>query len=59
MIKFDNATKEIIKKHNQNWPQIPEHSYKIEANQQISHWIRKRYGWYLQKYWRTQYEYKT
>ena len=36
MIKFDDATKEIIKKHNQNWPQIPKHPYKIEANQQIS-----------------------
>ena len=29
MIKFDDVTKEYIKKHNTNWPQIPDHPYKI------------------------------
>ena len=25
MINFDDATKENIKEHNPNWPQIPDH----------------------------------
>ena len=25
----DDATQENIKKHNPNWPQIPDHSYRI------------------------------
>ena len=29
MINFYNATKENIKEHNPNWPQIPEHPYII------------------------------
>ena len=29
MINFHNATKENIKEHNPNWPQIPEHPYII------------------------------
>ena len=29
MIKFDNATKKIIKEHNANWPQIPDHPCRI------------------------------
>ena len=29
MINFDDITKENIKEHNPNWPQIPDHSYKI------------------------------
>ena len=29
MINFDDATKENIKEHNPNWPQIPDHSYRI------------------------------
>ena len=29
MINLDNTTNQIIKEHNTNWPQIPEHSYRI------------------------------
>ena len=29
MINFDDVTKENIKEHNPNWPQIPDHSYRI------------------------------
>ena len=29
MIKFDDITKEIIKEHNANWPQIPDHYYRM------------------------------
>ena len=29
MINIDNVTKESINKHNPNWPQIPDHPYKI------------------------------
>ena len=29
MINFDHVTQENIKKHNTNWPQIPNHPYKI------------------------------
>ena len=29
MIKFNDATKENIKEHNPNWPQIPDHPYII------------------------------
>ena len=29
MINFDDATKENIKKHNPNWPEVPDHPYKI------------------------------
>ena len=29
MINIDDATKENIKEHNPNWPQIPDHPYKI------------------------------
>ena len=29
MINFDDNTKENIKEHNWNWPQIPDYSYKI------------------------------
>ena len=29
MIKFDNSIKENIKERNPNWPQIPDHSYRI------------------------------
>ena len=29
MIKFDNVTKENMKEHNPNWPQIPYHPYII------------------------------
>ena len=29
MIIFDDVTKENIKEHNPNWPQIPDHPYKI------------------------------
>ena len=28
-INFHDLTKESIKEHNQNWPQIPDHSSKI------------------------------
>ena len=27
MINFDDVTKENIKQHNPNWPQIPDHPY--------------------------------
>ena len=29
MINFDDITKENIKKHTPNWPEIPEHPYRI------------------------------
>ena len=29
MINFDDVTKENIKEHNQNWPKIPYHPYRI------------------------------
>ena len=29
MINFDDVTKEKIKYHNPNWPQIPYHPYRI------------------------------
>ena len=29
MITFDDVTKENIKQHNLNWPQIPDHSFRI------------------------------
>ena len=29
MIKFDDVKKENIKEHNPNWPQIPDHPYRI------------------------------
>ena len=32
MINFDDVVKENIKQHNPNWPQIPDHRYKILNN---------------------------
>ena len=29
MINFNDVTRENIKEHNTNWPQIPHHPYKI------------------------------
>ena len=29
MINFDDVTKENMKQHNPNWPQIPDRPYKI------------------------------
>ena len=29
MINFDNVTIENIQEHNQNWPEIPDHPYRI------------------------------
>ena len=29
MINFDDFTKENIKKHNGNWPEIPDYPYRI------------------------------
>ena len=29
MINFDDVTKENIKEHSPNWPEIPNHSYRI------------------------------
>ena len=29
MINFDDVTKENIKEHNRNWPQILDHRYRI------------------------------
>ena len=29
MINFDDVTKENIKEHNPNWPQIPDHPCRI------------------------------
>ena len=29
MFNFDYITKDDIKKHNPNWPKIPDHPYKI------------------------------
>ena len=33
MINFDDVTKENIKEHNPNWPQIPDHPYRILITQ--------------------------
>ena len=32
MMNFDDVTKENIKEHNPNWPQIPDHPYRISIN---------------------------
>ena len=29
MIFFDNITEESIKEHNPNWPEIPDHPYRM------------------------------
>ena len=29
MINFNDATKENMKEHNPNWPQIPDHHYRV------------------------------
>ena len=29
MISFDNVTKENLKEHNPNWPEVPGHQYRI------------------------------
>ena len=29
MINFDDVTKENVEEHNPNWPQIPDHPYRI------------------------------
>ena len=29
MINFDNVRKENTKEHNPNWPQVPDHPYRI------------------------------
>ena len=29
MVKFDDVVKENIKEHNPNWPQIPDHKYRV------------------------------
>ena len=29
MINFDDVVKENIKVHNPNWPEVPDHSYRI------------------------------
>ena len=29
MINFDDVTKENIKEHHPNWPEIPDHPYRI------------------------------
>ena len=29
MINFDDITKENIKEHNTDWPQIPDHPYRV------------------------------
>ena len=29
MINFDDVTKENIKEHNTNWPEIPDHPFRI------------------------------
>ena len=29
MMNFDDVIKEQTKKHNPNWPEIPDHSYRI------------------------------
>ena len=29
MINLDNVIKENVKRHNPNWPEIPDHPYKI------------------------------
>ena len=31
-LNFDDVVKENIKKYNPNWPQIPDHSYRILIN---------------------------
>ena len=32
MINFDDVTNENIKEHNPNWPQVPDHPYRILIN---------------------------
>ena len=32
MINFDDVTKENTKEHNSNWPQVPDHPYKVLIN---------------------------
>ena len=29
MFSFDYITKEVIQEHNPNWPEIPDHPYRI------------------------------
>ena len=41
IINFDDVTKENIKEYNPNWPQIPDHPYKIFLSWNF--WIWKMY----------------
>ena len=41
MITFDGIAKENIKEHNQNWPQNPDHLYKIFNNWRFWIWKKK------------------
>ena len=39
MINFDDVIKGSIKEHNPDWPQVPDHSYRIliKAKKQINY----------------------
>ena len=45
MIKYDDVTKESIIEHNLNWPQIPDHPYRILMT--WGSWSRKKQTHYL------------
>ena len=42
MINFDDVTKENIKKHSLNWPQISDYSYKILIVRGSTFWKDKK-----------------
>ena len=41
MINFDGVMKEETKKHNSNWPKVPDHPYRILIIGGKTNWIRK------------------
>ena len=57
MINFEDITKENIKEHNPNWPEIPAQPYRILSIVGYGlkvfkwfksfYWILQQYGWYL------------
>ena len=57
MINFEDITKENIKEHNPNWPEIPDQPYRILSIVDYGlkvfkwfksfYWILQQYGWYL------------
>ena len=41
MMNFDVLTKKNIKEHNTNWPQIPDHPYRILITGGPGFWAKK------------------